>query len=331
MTSTAPGVRAGGRWHTPTAIPRPTERCRRSLPAGGAASRHRRSSINNGFARLRRAKFFESAEVLIIQKAAQLAAAARVLELAQRLGLDLADALARHRELLADLFQRVVGIHADAEAHAQHALFAWRQGRQDAGGGLAQIGLNRGVDRQDRVLVLDEIAEVGVLLVADRSFQRQRLLGDLEHLAHFLEGHAEFLGKLLGRGLAADLIEHLARLTHDFVDGLDHVHGDADGARLVGGSARDRLPSLAQYAEDPLGIEEALECHYRNTLTNGMSHPEADGTSFTFLGFTHIWGKSRAGKNVVRQVTAKNRYARALAAVSAWCRINRHQSIPESC
>jgi RNA-directed DNA polymerase len=43
---------------------------------------------------------------------------------------------------------------------------------------------------------------------------------------------------------------------------------------------------------------------------------------------THIWGKSRAGRNVVRQVTAKNRFARALAAVSAWCRFNRHQSIP---
>jgi hypothetical protein len=25
--------------------------------------------------------------------------------------------------------------------------------------------------------------------------------------------------------------------------------------------------------------------------------------TFTFLGFTHIWGKSRAGKTVVRQVT----------------------------
>jgi RNA-directed DNA polymerase len=39
-------------------------------------------------------------------------------------------------------------------------------------------------------------------------------------------------------------------------------------------------------------------------------------------------GKSRAGKNEVRQVTAKNRYARALAAVTEWCRSNRHQSIP---
>src|SRR6516165_3794961 len=50
---------------------------------------------------------------------------------------------------------------------------------------------------------------------------------------------------------------------------------------------------------------------FRNNRPNGTDHPETDGTSFTFLGFTHIWGKSRAGKNVVRQVTAKNRYARA--------------------
>jgi len=32
---------------------------------------------------------------------------------------------------------------------------------------------------------------------------------------------------------------------------------------------------------------------------------------------------------VVRQVTAKKRYARALAAVSDWCRAHRHLSIPE--
>src|SRR5262249_3021782 len=146
------------------------------------------------------------------------------------------------RELVADLFQRVVLVHADAEAHADYTLLARRERGERARRGLAQIGLNRGVDRQDRVLVLDEIAEVGILLVADRGFQRQRLLGDLEPLAHLPERHAELLGKLLGRGLAADLVEHLARLTYDFADALHHVHGDADGARLVGNRARDRLP-----------------------------------------------------------------------------------------
>ena len=67
---------------------------------------------------------------------------------------------------------------------------------------------------------------------------------------------------------------------------------------------------------------------FRNNRPNGTDHPETDGTSFNFLGFAHVWGKSRLGKNVVRQVTAKNRYARALAA-TAWCRVNRHQSIPD--
>src|SRR5436190_18776751 len=68
---------------------------------------------------------------------------------------------------------------------------------------------------------------------------------------------------------------------------------------------------------------------FRDTRADGKTHSETDGTAFTFLGFTHIWGKSRAGKNVVRLVTAKNRYARALAAVTAWCRVNRHLPIPD--
>src|SRR5437868_14018279 len=46
-----------------------------------------------------------------INKTAQLVRTRRVLELAQRLGFDLADALARHVELLADFFLRVVGRH----------------------------------------------------------------------------------------------------------------------------------------------------------------------------------------------------------------------------
>ena len=59
------------------------------------------------------------------------------------------------------------------------------------------------------------------------------------------------------------------------------------------------------------------------------SHPDFDATSFDFLGFTHVWGKSRNGKNMVRQVTAKSRYARALAKVTEWCRNNRHRPITE--
>lgn len=65
----------------------------------------------------------------------------------------------------------------------------------------------------------------------------------------------------------------------------------------------------------------------RPKRTEGARHPEADGTSFDFLGLTHVWGRSRNGKDMVRQVTAKSRFARAVAAVNDWCRRNRHWSL----
>jgi RNA-directed DNA polymerase len=39
---------------------------------------------------------------------------------------------------------------------------------------------------------------------------------------------------------------------------------------------------------------------------------------FDFLGFTHVWGKSRKDKDVVQRVTAKGPFARAFAAVNDW-------------
>jgi hypothetical protein len=46
-----------------------------------------------------------------------------MLQLPERLRLDRPNTLARHRELLPNLFQRVIGIHPDAKPYAQHALF----------------------------------------------------------------------------------------------------------------------------------------------------------------------------------------------------------------
>src|SRR6267142_7099003 len=60
----------------------------------------------------------------IIEERPQLPRPRRMLQLAQRLRLDLTDTFARHAELLADFFQRVIRVHADAEAHAEHAFFA---------------------------------------------------------------------------------------------------------------------------------------------------------------------------------------------------------------
>ena len=68
---------------------------------------------------------------------------------------------------------------------------------------------------------------------------------------------------------------------------------------------------------------------FRPRRTDGTRHPDTDGTTFDFLGLTHVWGRSRRGRDMVRQVTAKGRFARAVAAVTDWCRENRHQPIHE--
>jgi group II intron reverse transcriptase/maturase len=58
---------------------------------------------------------------------------------------------------------------------------------------------------------------------------------------------------------------------------------------------------------------------------HGGMPPDCKAQSFVFLGFTHSWQKSQKGNDVVRQTTAKSRFARSLAAVKDWCRANRHR------
>jgi len=53
--------------------------------------------------------------------------------------------------------------------------------------------------------------------------------------------------------------------------------------------------------------------------------------SFDVLGFTHFWGRSRKGRWVVKQKTAKSRFSRAVRAVSDWCRDHRHEKLAEQC
>jgi RNA-directed DNA polymerase len=50
--------------------------------------------------------------------------------------------------------------------------------------------------------------------------------------------------------------------------------------------------------------------------------------AFTFLGFTHYWGKSRKGNWVVKRKTAARRLTQSLSRVRQWCRRWRHESVP---
>src|SRR5690349_10067168 len=107
----------------------------------------------------------------------ELRAPTGALELLNGLGLDLADALASHLELLAHLFQRVVALFAQAEAHPQHLLLAGREGLEHLPRLLAEAGGDGGIHRALGALVLQKVAEVAVAFVTDRRLQAERLLG----------------------------------------------------------------------------------------------------------------------------------------------------------
>ena len=50
-------------------------------------------------------------------------------------------------------------------------------------------------------------------------------------------------------------------------------------------------------------------------------------TAFSFLGFTHVWGKSLKGKNIVLQITAKDRLSRAIKSIYDFCKTHRHYPV----
>ena len=136
----------------------------------------------------------------------------------------------------------MIGVHADAETHPEDTLLARGEAGQNAGRGFLEVFLNGAVERQHGILVFDEIAKLAVLLVPDGGFERDRLLGDLHHLAHLLQRHLQLLGQFFGRGFAADLVQHLPAGAHQLVDRLDHMHRNTDGARLIRDRAGDGLP-----------------------------------------------------------------------------------------
>lgn len=77
-----------------------------------------------------------------------------------------------------------------------------------------------------------------------------------------------------------------------------------------------------------------LRLHPAKTRLLRFEPPGADGrgsdlakVSFPFLGFTHYWAKSRKGYWVVKRRTAKDRFARAVRSINAFCRAHRHDPV----
>src|SRR5829696_3333697 len=148
------------------------------------------------------------------------------LQLLQRLVLDLADALARHVE-------RARVLAAEPVAQLEHAPLAVGEVLQRLAQRLLGEDLGGALVRRLGPLVGDELAELGLLLVADRLLERDRRLRGALDRVDLVRVDPRDVGDLLRGGLAAQLGDELALRAADLVELLDHVDRDADRARLV--------------------------------------------------------------------------------------------------
>jgi len=157
---------------------------------------------------------------------------------------------------------------AQAVAKLEHAALAVGEVLQRFAQRLLGEDLGRTVERGLGPLVGDELAELGLLLVADRLLERDRRLGGALDRVDLLRIDAGDVGDLLGGGLAAELGDQLALGAADLVQLLDHVHGDADGAGLVGQRAGDGL------ADPPRRVGGELEALAVVELLRGAHESE---------------------------------------------------------
>ena len=104
---------------------------------------------------------------------------------------------------------------------------------------LAEADLDLLVHR--RVGALEQVAERGVALLADRAVEARDRARRLAHLLHLRERELGGLGDLLVARLAAVLGLELALDAGDLALALADVHRDPDRARLVREPALDRL------------------------------------------------------------------------------------------
>ncbi len=125
-----------------------------------------------------------------IQKRPQPMTPRRMPQLPQRLSLNLPNPLPRNREVLPDLFERMLAPILQPESHADNLLFARAQSLQNLRRLLAQIKIDHRFRWRYHAPVDNEIPQVRLFLLAHRSLQRNRLLRNPQYLAHL--AHRQF-------------------------------------------------------------------------------------------------------------------------------------------
>src|SRR5204863_8511448 len=169
----------------------------------------------------------------------------------ERLTLELPDPLAGQVELMADRLERP-RLALEAETELQDPALALRERVERAADALLAEGLLGLVERIGRLAVCEEVAELALVVRADRLVQRDRRLSGAECLVDMLERQSRRLGQLSLRRLAAQLDLEPPCGAPELLLALDDVYRHPDRARVV----RDR--ALHRLADPPGRVRREL-------------------------------------------------------------------------
>jgi group II intron reverse transcriptase/maturase len=240
-----------------------------------------------------------------------------------------------------DFYPCSYGFRPGRSAH-QALRDLWQQTMQSGGGWVLEVDIRkffdtldhahlRGLLRQrirDGVLLrlIDKWLNAGVLEEGSLSYPEagtpqggviSPLLANV-YLHYVLDEWFEREAKPRLRGRA-----FLIRYADDFVIGFT----DAADARRM----QEVLPKRFGKYGLTLHPEKTrlVPFHRPKQRPDREARPQERPGTFAFLGFTHFWGKSRRGANVVKQQTAASRLRRVIGRIADWCRRNSQRRLGE--
>ena len=114
----------------------------------------------------------------------------------------------------------------------------------------------------------------------------------------------------------------IVRFADDYIVGFEH---EEDAQRFLA-DLRDRLAKFAlELAPEKTRLLEFGRFAAERRRARGLGKPE----TFQFLGFTHVCGKTRNGRFMLKRITSKKRMRAKQRQVRDELRRRRHQPIPE--
>src|SRR5208282_3563567 len=179
--------------------------------------------------------------LLGLEEAVKVASPGWVPQFAQGLGFDLADALAGHAVQIANFLEGVAVAIDQPKAHFEDVPFPRAEQGQNVLELLFEHALAGSFGRVLGALVFDEVPHAHVPIIAHRRVERDRLAGHLEQRVDARNRQTHFIGEVFRRGLAPQFLAELILRPPEPGHDLDHVDRNANGARLVGNGAGQRL------------------------------------------------------------------------------------------